>query len=703
LPAGRGGYIYAVPSRIVLPLLGLLVAAVLALAVAGLRYERNRLMDDFGLAQNELAGQLVSDLEKKLAELDEDGSLVTTLLSRARTRPSLTSAEEDSFLLAGFQALAMVVRHHRGIFLFRRGTVAVRAVDPAEPPPMGQAFLAWSVQAAQEARATGAPVFYPPRAGPDGRHFFVSARPAGTTEAVVLVSEARYLLQPVLRSRSSSHHFVLVDPGGSIWLGCRRPETCRAVTGKQWPAVPGLAALMTSLRAPRGQTWNADVVPAALGLPSRPAAIAWQSTARGEGRWTMASIASAQAIETRERSLVRWLIITSLALAAALIGVGVFIFRHQRRAVVLAERLRHTQELADLRERTEKLVENVSAGLIGITADGRVALTNRFLTERVTGVAIGASVVEALSGGNAVAARELSRTLEEAVRAQRTQTIAADELGLFTWRPGHFDIRVIPLNRPAQDVSALLLIEDLSELRSLEKQLVRAEKLITVGVLTAGLAHEIGTPLGIIRGRAELLLGKVKEPAVARDVESVIHQIDQITSTIRQVLDFARTQPVERRPVDANKAVDGALSMLDWRLRQKSLLVRVDTEGNAPRISADPDQLQQVLVNLLLNACDACETGGSITVRVRSAAGSGQVVIEIQDDGCGIAAEDLNAVFDPYFTTKKRGEGTGLGLPVAASIVRNHQGDITLRSQKGTGSTVAVSWPVALAEVRAHA
>jgi signal transduction histidine kinase len=703
LQTGRWGYIYAVPSKMVLPLLGLLVAAVLVLAVAGLRYERNRLMADFGVVQHDLAGQLVNDLEKQLAELDEDGRLVTTLLSRARTRPSLSLAEEDSFLLAGFQALAMVVRHHRGVFLFRRGTVAVRAIDPGETVQVAQAFLTWSVQAAEVAGRTGEAVFYSPREGPDGRPFFVTARPIGSAEAVVLVSDARHLLQPVLRSRSATHQFVLADPGGSIWVGCRRPETCRALNQGEWPSIPGLAALMTSLRAPRGQIWNADLVPAAVGLPSRPAAIAWQSTNRNGGRWTVAAIASAQGIEARERSLMRWLIITSLALAASLIAVGVFIVRHMRRTVVLAERLRHTQELADLRERTEKLVENVSAGLIGITADGRVALTNRFLTERVARVAIGASVVDALSGGNKVAASELSRTLDEALRAQRTQTIAADELGLFTWRPGHFDIRVIPLNRPAQDVSALLLIEDLSELKSLEKQLVRAEKLITVGVLTAGLAHEIGTPLGIIRGRAELLLGKVKEPAVARDVESVIHQIDQISSTIRQVLDFARTQPVERQPVDASKAVDGALSMLDWRLRQKALFVRVDTELNVPRISADPDQLQQVLVNLLLNACDACDSGGSITVRVRSPAGSSQVVIEIQDDGCGIAAEDLNAVFDPFFTTKKRGEGTGLGLPVAASIVRNHQGEITLRSQKGTGSTVAVTWPMALEEVRAHA
>jgi two-component system sensor histidine kinase HydH len=529
-----------------------------------------------------------------------------------------------------------------------------------------------------------------------------SVASAGTAEAVVLVSEARYLLQPVLRSRSASVHYLLVDPGESIWVGCRQPETCRAFTRNEWPSIPGLAVLMRVLREPPGQTWNSDLIPAAVGLPSRPAAIAWESTEQRGQRWIMAAVASAQPIEARGRSLLWWLVVTSLALAGALTGVGAFIVRHQRRSVILTERLRHAQELADLRERTEKLVENVSAGLIGITAEGRVALTNRFLTERVAQVPIGASVAEALSGGNSTVADQLSRTLGEALREQRTQTISGDELGLFSWRPGHFDIRVIPLNRPAQDVIALLLIEDLSELRSLEKQLVRAEKLITVGILTAGLAHEIGTPLGIIRGRAELLLSKVKDPAIARDVESVIHQIDHIASTIRQVLDFARTQPVERKPVDVNGAVDVALSMLDWRFRQKALFVRVDRE-DVPRISADPDQLQQVLVNLLLNACDACDSGGSITVRVRATSGASQVAIAIQDDGCGIAAEDLNAVFDPYFTTKKRGEGTGLGLPVAASIIRNHQGEILLRSQKGTGSTVVVTWPAAKEEVRAHA
>ena len=151
----RAGYSYAVRSRTFVPLLGLLVAAVLALAVAGLRYERNRLMGDFGTSQQETAEQLVTDLEKELADLDDDGRLVSTLLSRARTRPSLDAADEDSFLLAGFQALATVVRHYRAIYLFRKEAVAVRAIDPAETAPVGQAFLAWSIPAAQDAGKTG--------------------------------------------------------------------------------------------------------------------------------------------------------------------------------------------------------------------------------------------------------------------------------------------------------------------------------------------------------------------------------------------------------------------------------------------------------------------------------------------------------------------------------------------------------------------
>jgi signal transduction histidine kinase len=249
--------------------------------------------------------------------------------------------------------------------------------------------------------------------------------------------------------------------------------------------------------------------------------------------------------------------------------------------------------------------------------------------------------------------------------------------------------------RTAQEV-ATLREKSLSEIKSLEQQLVRAEKFASIGVLTAGLAHEIGTPLTIIRGRAESLQGQVSDATVRRGLDSVVAQIDHISATIRQVLDFSRAQPVELRPTDVRAAVTAVLALLDWRFRQQSIHVRVEADGELPRLAADPDQLQQVLVNLLMNAADACRAGGSIVVRLRKDGDSARVGLEIEDDGCGIPPENINAVFDPFFTTKKRGEGTGLGLPVVASIVRNHQGEISLSSEAGRGTRVQVWWPASV-------
>jgi signal transduction histidine kinase len=119
-----------------------------------------------------------------------------------------------------------------------------------------------------------------------------------------------------------------------------------------------------------------------------------------------------------------------------------------------------------------------------------------------------------------------------------------------------------------------------------------------------------------------------------------------------------------------------------------------EAEPDGIEVAADPDQLQQVLVNLVLNACDACQAGGRIVLRAgRDSASPGFVRIDVVDHGCGIPAKQLDAVFDPFFTTKPKGEGTGLGLPVAASIVRNHHGQISISSNPQQGTTVSMLWP----------
>jgi signal transduction histidine kinase len=231
-------------------------------------------------------------------------------------------------------------------------------------------------------------------------------------------------------------------------------------------------------------------------------------------------------------------------------------------------------------------------------------------------------------------------------------------------------------------------------LRSLEGQLIRAEKLATTGVLAAGIAHEVGTPLGIIRARAELLGDDLASPGGRRALDAIIQQIDRISGTIRQVLDFSRSQAVQVSPIDAATALHAVTELLDHRFKQDDLRVTTSVEPQLPPIAADANQLQQVLVNLLLNACDACARGAAIHVGVAPSDEGGFVEWTVRDHGSGIAQEHLLAVFDPFFTTKKRGEGTGLGLPVAAGIVRNHGGDIALTSNPGEGTTITIRWPV---------
>jgi signal transduction histidine kinase len=233
-------------------------------------------------------------------------------------------------------------------------------------------------------------------------------------------------------------------------------------------------------------------------------------------------------------------------------------------------------------------------------------------------------------------------------------------------------------------------LRHVEELNRLEHQLVRAEKLASVGVLAAGLAHELGTPLAIIRGRAEMLESKTALP----EIKTILDQSDHIANTLRQVLDFSREQPVMLQPVDVRTSFVAVADLLDFRLRQKRVSLLVEVDQPSPQVAADPDQLQQVLVNLVLNACDACQEGGSIRLAASPDRETpGHIRIDVVDNGCGVPVGNLDAVFDPFFTTKPKGEGTGLGLPVVASIVRNHHGQISIASHQGAGTTVTVLWP----------
>ncbi|HEY4239034.1 MAG TPA: HAMP domain-containing sensor histidine kinase [Kofleriaceae bacterium] len=223
-----------------------------------------------------------------------------------------------------------------------------------------------------------------------------------------------------------------------------------------------------------------------------------------------------------------------------------------------------------------------------------------------------------------------------------------------------------------------------------DQRLLRSEKLATAGQLAAGIAHEIGTPLGIVRGRAELALGRLGAAhAEAPGLGVIVEQIDHVTRLISQLLAYARPGAAHRQPIDARAAIDGAIELLAPEAARKGVaLERLDARGS---VSADPGQLQQVLVNVIVNAIDACSAGGRVTVAAHP--GHGVVTLAIADTGHGIAPADRAQLFDPFFTNKKRGKGTGLGLWVVAELARIHGAELDVESAEGRGTTIAITWP----------
>jgi two-component system sensor histidine kinase HydH len=677
----------------------LAIAAVLAFAAHDLRFERTRLLDDFAASQRALAQEIARDLGKELQEVDEDSRLVASMVEH--TYSPLPASAKNALVLSAFQALATVVRHYRLVGLFGPSGPVLVASDPNEPDAAVRQIVNLSRAAAKRARGSGSALLDGVHEA-DGRQFYLYAWPVNAREVLVVASEARLLLHGPLRPRAPNVRYFALDPDRAMWVGCREVSSCRALPLAQWSAIEGLQGFAQHLSSPSGAAWGAERMAAAFGLPQRSAVVGWY-TVEGLGKqsWIVGVVNSAATLEWRERSLSRRLLVVASSLIFCLGLVAVLVLRHLRRSAVLHERLRTAQEIAHLRERSEKIVENVPVGLIGLNQDGTVALVNRFLQERVGQVTVGVPLLEAFPAPSRPLAATLDRSFREAMREGRPSALRGEAVAL----PGYFEARVIPLGKADEDVTALVLVEDLSELKRLENQLVRAEKMVTTGVLTAGLAHEIGTPMTIIRGRAESLLERVTDPIMRRDLSQVIAQIDHISAIIRRVLDFSRAQPVEVKPTDVRAAVGAVISMLEWRFTAKSLVVDITVSSELAPIAADPDQLQQVLVNLIMNASDACARKGHITVRLAAEQGPiPGVRIAITDDGCGIPASSINAVFDPFFTTKKRGEGTGLGLSVVASIVRNHYGDVSLTSQEGQGTTVTVFWPAVVARPeRAHA
>ncbi len=353
-----------------------------------------------------------------------------------------------------------------------------------------------------------------------------------------------------------------------------------------------------------------------------------------------------------------------------------------------------------LKEYSENIVESINVGILAVDLDDRVESWNSQI-EQLTGI---------------LREDAVGRRLDELFPADLAEQFAAnrEEQGIqhiyrFVLRPGTgqedtgtvVNIAIAPLvSKDLQQIGRLIILDDITERDELERRLVQADKLSSIGLLAAGVAHEVNTPLAVISTYAQMLGKQVSgDEQKSRLLEKIAKQTFRASEIVNSLLNFSRTSPTAFDELDLNRVIQESLVLIEHQMEKARIKVQLDLEEHIPLIKGNSGKLQQVFLNLFLNARDAMATGGTLTVRTRR---SGETAdIEVIDTGHGIQRENLPRIFDPFFTTKAVRKGTGLGLSVTYGIVREHNGVIEVDSEPGEGTRFRLEFPLARKAVHA--
>lgn len=371
----------------------------------------------------------------------------------------------------------------------------------------------------------------------------------------------------------------------------------------------------------------------------------------------------------------------------------------------------------------EGLVRDIAVPILGGEAGtARVGMSQRRVDELLRHLAqrflalaalvLAGGMVLAIAGARITSRpiRALARTAEAVARGEWQHPLpgrGGDEVAALSRALSSMLTRLRE-SQERLEAHAAQLQEELRRRKELQQQLIQSAKLAAVGTLAAGVAHELNQPLTVIRAVAqELKAAGLSSEADAALLTQIEEQTARMSRTIEHLRTFSRPAPSELGPVSINAVVEQALQMVARQLESRGVAIRVELAGDLPEVSANANQLEQVVLNLLTNARDAVGEQPEALIRVRTYEDPGQgasstrgVVCEVSDNGPGVPAELRERIFDPFFTTKPMGAGTGLGLAVSRSIVNDHGGRLDLVEDAGWGATFRI-WLPARDELRA--
>ncbi len=386
---------------------------------------------------------------------------------------------------------------------------------------------------------------------------------------------------------------------------------------------------------------------------------------------------------------------------------------------------RKVQEYERLKEYSENIVESINVGILAADLEDRVESWNSRM-EQLTGVtrdtAVGRvlsdllpeDLVAQFSNGGETGIQHIYRyVLRPTLEAKVIEMPAAGANGHSGGngnggtaapeppRETILNVAVAPLvSKDLEQIGRLIIFDDVTERDQLERQLVQADKLSSVGLLAAGVAHEVNTPLAVISTYAQMLAKQVSgDDQKSKLLEKIAKQTFRASEIVNSLLNFSRTSPTAFEDIDLNRVIQESMVLIQHQMEKAGVKVQLDLEEQIPSIKGNSGKLQQVFLNLFLNARDAMAGGGNLTIRTRRAAEA--VAVDVIDTGHGIQPENLNRIFDPFFTTKAVRKGTGLGLSVSYGIVREHGGLIEVESQPGEGSRFHLEFPLARKVVHA--
>jgi two-component system, NtrC family, sensor histidine kinase HydH len=345
------------------------------------------------------------------------------------------------------------------------------------------------------------------------------------------------------------------------------------------------------------------------------------------------------------------------------------------------------KSLQDTSAIADEIVTSLPVGLIATDKDGKIAFFNN-AAERITGLNL--SEARGIDPENILPSHFCG--LKESL--DRGESIYEKEMECeFT------EDKIVPvsvsaskiINEEEQFVGQVLIIRDLGEVRRLQDEIRRKEKLAAIGGLAAGVAHEIRNPLSSIKGIASYFKNKFDKNSSDEEMAGVmIKEVDRLNRVISELLEFARPTELRLKSTDINSLIEHSVRLIEKEASAKDIEIKSDLSPQPLPAQIDSDRFSQCLLNLYLNSMQAMEKGGQLSIK-DSLTHDNLIEIEIRDSGQGIQAENLSKIFDPYFTTKTK--GTGLGLAIVHKIVEAHNGSIRVRSVPGQGTTFIISMP----------